>query len=113
MSPPTAVYLKARFELDGHGLGDVDNIADLFGEVYDSAFRRSLRLRPKPEAQLRTLARQQAQQGAGTHHQAITSPEALRTIAAIPVKAPDCPGQFGDGGVWQEHCKISTEGNGQ
>jgi hypothetical protein len=36
---------------------------------------------------------------------AIASAAALEALAGIDVTPFSCPGQFGTGGVWQDHCK--------
>jgi hypothetical protein len=101
--PPSAAYRAARERLGHTGCGDDS-------DVYDSAFRRTVRLKPRHECQLRELAREQAHQAAKVARiPAIASPAALAAVARIKIPPQTCPGEFGPGGVWQEHCRISTE----
>ena len=105
--PPPAVYLEARrrFGLSVSCGDDTD--------VYDSPFRRAHRLGSRHQCQLRELARQQTQDAGTATVTAISSPAAAAALAAIPVTAWPCPGEYGPGGAWQPHCPASSEGNGK
>jgi hypothetical protein len=103
--PPSAAYLEAR-ERPGHiHCGDD-------GDIYDSEFRRTAGIRRRHECQLRQLAREQAREAANLlRFPAVASTAVADVLAGIKIPPQTCPGEFGAGGAWQEHCKISTEGN--